>query len=514
MKGNNGRAVAARRSRTRKLMFALFVTFGVTIVFVTTMMQRRSNGGGGSSNSNRNNSAVVPTKKGLLYDMKRRMKLDKESVPKSIRNVVKKHDLQQILNANVHLVDITVDLNELRHHLKNYQFDNENDGTQSEEEGADADAGEDPNTRTFPSYNGIYGTFCTVDWELHKNDPSTYPMFRDLVDNSPKCSRGSSITGVNIYDVVRLAREQDDNFPADTKAMQLSGVVFHESRCGSTLTANILAAINPKAHRVYSESPPPATSLGYICGDDFSICNRQVAASIFRDVIYLMSRTNKPNEENNVFFKIQSVGTRNIKTFTTAFPTTPYLMVYREPVQVMMSHLKGNNLRNANCVRGRRKPPLSVVKAVKKYTPEISANEIRPEDYCAAHLASITETMVNDHTDFGVPINYGILTDTLYNDILPYWLNIPRLSSTQLATVQGVAAVYSKNRGGNRVEGNFQSDSEKKEEMASPAVRFAAQTYLTPSYTELETLSKKALARIVTIQEQRKASGAFTTSEQ
>jgi hypothetical protein len=121
--------------------------------------------------------------------------------------------------------------------------------------------------------------------------------------------------------------------------------------------------------------------------------------------------------------------------------------------------------------------------------------------------------MVHDRTEYGLPINYDILTETLYNDILPYWLNVPKLSEEQLVTVQGVAAVYSKNRGGSRMAGSFQSDSEKKEEMASAAVRSAAQTYLTPSYQTLEEVSKLALKRIVTIQEQRKASGAFEASE-
>ena len=490
---------------------ALLVVFGT---FVCLAMWLRSSS---SSSTTDHNHFRFMTKKqqpnGKMLEGNQRL-----TVPKSIRDELSKHDLQQILNAQVHLVDVHVDYNELRRHLKNNQFSNENDGAEEEEEEKEEEeeggGAEESDTGSFPSYNGIYGTFCTLDWQLHKEDPSTYPMFRDLVDSSPQCAKKFRINNVNLFDLVRLAREQDQADPERTRALTLSGVVFHESRCGSTLTANILAAVNPTGHRVYSESPPPIAVLGgSICGDDYSTCSRRVAASILKDVMYLMSRTNRPSEEERVFFKIQSIGSRHLKTFTTAFPHTPYLMVYRDPVQVMMSHLKGGNLRSANCVRARRSPPLSVIKTVKRYTPRTTVQEIRPEDYCAAHLASITETMLHDRTDYGLPINYGILTDTLYNDVLPYWLSIPRLSDAQLATVQGVAAVYSKNRGGNRVEGNFQSDSQKKEEMASAAVRSAAQTYLAPSYNELEQVSKVALERITTIQEQRRASGAFEASE-
>ncbi len=484
------------------MILAVLAVFGI-FVFLAMLRQR-------SSMMQQTTDSKFPMTKKRNLDG-RKIELNKLSVPESIRDEISKHDLQQILNANVHLVDVHVDYSELRRHLKNNQFSNENDGTEEEEGGG---GGEESDTGSFPSYNGIYGTFCTLDWQLHKDDPSTFPMFRDLVDSSPQCAKKFRINQVNLFDLVQLAREQDQVYPEQTKVMTLSGVVFHESRCGSTLTANILAAVNPKAHRVYSESPPPIAVLGgSICGDDYSTCSRRVAASILKDVMYLMSRTNRPLEEERVFFKIQSIGSRHLKTFTTAFPQTPYLMVYRDPVQVMMSHLKGGHLRSANCVRARGSPPLSVVKTVKRYTPRTTVQEIRPEDYCAAHLGSITEAMLHDRTDFGVPINYGILTDTLYNDVLPYWLSIPRLSDEQLATVQGVAAVYSKNRGGNRVEGNFQSDSQKKEEMASAAVRSAAQTYLTPSYNELEKVSKVALERITTIQEQRKASGEFEANE-
>ena len=61
------------------------------------------------------------------------------TVPKSIRDELSKHDLQQILNAQVHLVDVHVDYNELRRHLKNNQFSNENDGAEEEGEEAEKD---------------------------------------------------------------------------------------------------------------------------------------------------------------------------------------------------------------------------------------------------------------------------------------------------------------------------------------------------------------------------------------
>ena len=478
LKENNGRA-AARRWRIRTVMLLMMVAIGAT-VFVSLRI---------------NHASLQPkvhssTDQRHLVHHNQHDKAEKRPrAPRSIRDVVSKRDLKRILNAEVHLVELRIVHEELLNHLNSLQFDNENDG---KEEGE----------HHLPSYAGIYGSFCTLDWSLHKKDPSSYPMFRDLVDNSEGCEKRNQIMNVNIHDLMKLARVQDNASDTDTKVLDLTAVVFHESRCGSTLTANIFAAVDPEGHRVYSESTPPLQVLNSVCGEDHSICDTDVAASVLRDVMYLMRRTNQPDEER-AFFKIQSVGTRNLSVFTTAFPDTPYLMVYRDPVQVMMSHLKGNNLRNANCVRQRRTPPSAVVKAVEKYTPDIAIKKIPAEDYCAAHLASITETMVDAHTANGIPINYESLPDLLFNEILPFLLHVPALTDAQLRTVKDVAAVYSKNRGGNRVAGSFQSDSEKKEEMASPAVRHAAQTYLLPSYQALEKLAETARERVSVLQEMK-----------
>ena len=136
-------------------MLAMFVT----IVFVTLL--RRS-----SMIQTTGRISLLTKKRSLNSDShNRKIELNKVTVPKSIRDVVSKHDLQQMLSANVHLVDIEVDYTELRRHIKNNQFSNENDGATEEEQGDASDGG-----NSFPSYNGIYGTFCTLDWALHKKD--------------------------------------------------------------------------------------------------------------------------------------------------------------------------------------------------------------------------------------------------------------------------------------------------------------------------------------------------------
>jgi hypothetical protein len=215
-----------------------------------------------------------------------------------------------------------------------------------------------------------------------------------------------------LYDVVQKARAYDAvQNPDKIKHLNLTGVVFHESRCGSTLVANALASMNPAQHRVYSESAPPIIILR-LSEDDDPILTETQAATILKDVIYLMSRSDDLQEER-VFFKFQSIGTRSIKVFQQAFPTTPWMFVYRDPVQVMMSYLSEGDGHNANCVRPQRHPPNIVERLVEKYSPQQAkkagggrgggARDLAFQDYCAAHVATLTESAVEYMNDYGTP---------------------------------------------------------------------------------------------------------------
>ena len=87
----------------------------------------------------------------------------------------------------------------------------------------------------------------------------------------------------------------------DPTILQLRGVVFNESRCGSTLTANAKMALNPDKHRVYSDSAPTRQAM-MACGETSSECSVGAAANLLKDVIYILVRLDEPEEEN-VFFK-------------------------------------------------------------------------------------------------------------------------------------------------------------------------------------------------------------------
>lgn len=205
---------------------------------------------------------------------------------------------------------------------------------------------------------------------------------------------------MDLATAVQKAREYDNLMSTRTSdqhvhVLPASGFVFHESRVGSTLVANSLTAMNPDGHRVYSESHPINDALK-AC-DGVPLCDMDANAQLFRDVVYLMGRTTSP-KETHMFFKVSSIGSKRIRVMQHAFPTVPWIFVYRDPVQTMMSHLDPEKVAKKS-IRGRKPPPAVCLRSKRNPGDDIKqvvhdhggfyGGMMSNEDFCAAHLVSI-----------------------------------------------------------------------------------------------------------------------------
>ena len=344
--------------------------------------------------------------------------------------------------------------------------------------------------RTNQSPYSVTGIFCHLDWNIHKTKPSTVPMNKDLIAKSKHCN-GSTIR-MDIYEAVTQVREYDEknrreNIASTMHTIEPTGFVFHESRCGSTLVANSLAAYDPQTTRVYSESAPPITAAKMYNRKD-----EEGSLQLIRDVIYLMGRTNDMKEQN-LFFKIQSIGVKSIHIFRKAFPQTPWMFVYRDPVQVMRSHLKVQGMSQAVCLRSKRLPPNDLIDLVQRIGgDDKQIRNLNNEEFCAAHLASLCEAAVKqakESNGVGRVVNYNNLVNTLMEDLIPkHFLNIESLSDNSKANILRVSEHYSKGRG--QKGRAWKEDSEQKEITAWDELKDASAMYLQPSYMELEKLQK------------------------
>ncbi|KAL3781698.1 hypothetical protein HJC23_009916 [Cyclotella cryptica] len=359
-----------------------------------------------------------------------------------------------------------------------------------------------PSSTRPGGYDGVKAKFCKLKWDLHKNDPPKYPMFRFLVSASG-CNDRQKVISVDMASLMEKVREYDeimqqkeesghvDDIDGYVHVMPPSAFVFHESRVGSTLVANSLAAMDPEANRVFSESTPINMALS-VCEGMGADCDLETNANLFRDVVYLMGRTNSIKEKH-LFFKVSSAGTKRMKIMREALPSTPWIFVFRNPVQTMMSHLDpakiGPDTRNilAVCTKAKRSPPDDLIKLVADTGRDI--RDISDIEFCAAHLASLCESALKElrKTTTGKAVEYDGLVDKLISDIIPNHFGI-EMTSDARQRILDVSKTYSKNKGPRKSE--WEEDSEKKEDRATKEIKDASELFMTESYTELQKFTK------------------------
>jgi hypothetical protein len=387
-------------------------------------------------------------------------------------------------------------------------------------------------------YKDVKATFCKLDWTLQQRNPSLVPMFRDLQAQSKLC-QGTLVT-VDLYDIVQKAKlfteevMAERNYADPKQQQQVSknsnydglrsipptGVVFHQTRCGSTLAANLLAGFAPTLTKVYSESPPPLKAISACSSSSTSTtCNTQAHIQLIQDVFYLMGRTNRPEQPpQHVFYKIQSIGVHSIHAFTQAFPETPWIFLYRDAIEVMQSHLGkdekaaavavagGGWIGNAAPVCGRNygraeQPPMTVAIITSKGR---SLQDVTKTEYCAAHLAGLAESAVremktstssNSNKNKGRFVNYNQLPTIMWESIVPHHFGVDFVAGVvsqddMEKRMTDIAQVYSKGRG-NKANQEWEEDSTKKQTTARTEVIAAAHVFMEDTYTRLEELSQK-----------------------
>ena len=179
-----------------------------------------------------------------------------------------------------------------------------------------------------------------VGFQQYAAAPYDYPKFRDIITAS-KCSESNQ----RKQKLSIMLRE------APAKVVAPTAFLFHESRVGSTLVSNMLAA-NPRS-LVFSESKPPVDALFHCprCNTD------QERGELFRSVVHLMGSSATAHHDY-LFFKFQSIVSQKMPIILSVFPDVPWVFIYRSPVQTLMSHLdpsKGGN-HKPPCLKSKKRP--------------------------------------------------------------------------------------------------------------------------------------------------------------
>jgi hypothetical protein len=242
-----------------------------------------------------------------------------------------------------------------------------------------------------------------------------------------------------------------------------NGFIFHMSRCGSTLVAQMLAALADNV--MLSEASPI----------DDVVRARQIRPDLTEDehagwLAGIVGALGQPRGgERRLFVKLDCWHTLALPLFRRAFPGVPWVFLYRDPIEVMVSQRR---LPGMQMIPGALGPELLGIAP----TPD------RPDDYCARVLARICEPIEQQIAlGGGLLVNYRDLPAALWTTILPHF---GVATSEQDRAAMAAAARYD----AKEPSFEFTPDAETKQRAASAATRAAASERLGDIYGRLEAL--------------------------
>jgi hypothetical protein len=256
--------------------------------------------------------------------------------------------------------------------------------------------------------------------------------------------------------------------PPPDAASGPDGLVFHMSRCGSTLVSQMLAAMPGGV--VVSEAPPLDAAVQLVHSHPEAPLEQRIA--LLRGMAAALGRNRFGNRRHYVI-KTDSWHSLELPLFRAAFPDTPWLFLFREPSEVIVSQLRA---------RGSQMIPGSQPDSVFAIPDPLSLPE---EEYIARVLNRVTRAAI-DHADLGdgLFVDYADLPDAVGKRILPHFGIAPdadALAAARMASQWDAKSPFFA----------FEPDAENKRRDAGDAVHTASAAHLDEAHRALTALAAR-----------------------
>jgi gluconate kinase len=300
-----------------------------------------------------------------------------------------------------------------------------------------------------------------IDWGYVGKQRFTDPFFSDTIE---RCFR---------YPANLLFRHQTPletlcHWRDEQPGLMPKGFIFHMSRCGSTLVAQMLAALPQSL--VISEAGP----IDSVLRANF----RNPALSDERRAAWLqwmVSAVGQPRteQEKDFFIKFDCWNTIDLELISRAFPDVPWIFLYRNPIEVMVSQSKR---KSAHLVPGIIEPALFGLHPS-------AALELESEEYCAIILARICETALLHHkTGRSMIVDYKRLPEVV-------WTSIPDFFHLDLTTDDIERLIHAARFNSKNPSLPFQDDTAVKNRQVGKQLIQATEKWLAPVYERLKAAS-------------------------
>jgi len=255
--------------------------------------------------------------------------------------------------------------------------------------------------------------------------------------------------------------------------LQPSAFVFHSSRCGSTLVANACRALDGSI--VVSEAPVIDKLVSRFFTDAGPSSGKEMLYLVLVKAAISAFGQRRLGNEKHFFVKFACTSSLQMSRLRRIFPTVPFVFLYRDPVEVMVSNLRSI----PQWMRPESNPATAAAIA------DVELNQvdaIGPEEFCGRVLGRFFSEADSNRDSNTSLINYNRLSPELITELIRSFGIEP--SVRESSTIQKVTRLYSKDP--NRTQ-TFVSDSESKRSSASPLIIEMARKWAMPSYERLNT---------------------------
>lgn len=293
----------------------------------------------------------------------------------------------------------------------------------------------------------------TVEW-LYCEEPRFADAFLD--DTFARLTRRPA----NVLFRRRTTLAQLEAWAEASPGIPPTGFVFHVSRCGSTLLAALLGL--PSDALVLSE-PGPVDSV-IRAGARLSPERR---VRLLRAMVSALGQVRAPGQDR-LFIKFDAWNTLETPLIRAAFPVTPWVFLYRDPVEVLVSALAR---------RGVHVIPSFVPPAVFGLTGE---DALDADAYAARVLGSIYRAGLEHHDPRrGLLLDYRDLPEAAWTRVADHFGLTP---TPEQVEAQKAASNTNPKQGGVV----FTPDAAAKRASASPQVQALAERWMRPAWEALE----------------------------
>lgn len=263
------------------------------------------------------------------------------------------------------------------------------------------------------------------------------------------------------------AMEELTEFTTASPGLKPSGFIFHLSRCGSTLVAQMFASLGWTL--VLSEPPVFDQTLRAAAQcPDLSLRDH---ITWLRRMLAALGQARNP-DQSRLVIKLDAWAIVHWRLIKQAFPETPCIFLYRDPSEVIVSHL---SRRGFHMIPG-------TLSTDDVGFETADSQSLSAEEYCASVLNRHCQAAL-DAAKSGVVqlVNYDSLPLSVPDRIAPHFgFDVTR---HERALFAAVAERDAKNP---FIE--FVDDGLRKRQRARPEIHVAVEASVGPTYTSLETL--------------------------